>query len=232
MILASDVVADLEFLLDDENSERYDFDNNFKPAINAAARYIMSAFDKAFERGILSPTVFGELLFGEKITPSSITGLDASKVVVTVASIWRLVGVDPAPIFETNDYVGPTKSLAKYRTFDMAANPEEDPFEAGSAQSTDLAQYSFTSINIVDPSGTPARNLIVRPELAGDCAVVYLSNPTKVTLTTSNIEFPYILYQPLLMKAYSYLMIQAGKEALSNIQIADKDVQELVALFR
>ena len=228
MILASAIVADLEFLVDDENSDRYDFDKDYKPAINAAARYIMSAFDQAFERGILSPTVFGELLFGEKITPTTVIGLDASKVIVTPASIWRLVGVDPFPIFATNDYVGPSKGLAKYLTFDKASNPEEDPFEAGSPQSTDVAQYSFTSIH-TDASDS---NLIVRPELDGDCAVVYLKIPTVVTITSSEIEFPYALYQPLLMKAYQYLMIQAGSEAQLQLQISDKDVKELVALLR
>jgi len=331
MILTSDLQADLQFLVDDENSDRYNFANDYMPAINLAVRYIMSAFDKAFERGSLSPTVFGELLFGEKITPTSITGLDASKLVVTVTTMWRLVGIDPAPIFETNDYIGPTRSLATYLPFDMAGNVEEDPFEAGAAQPTDIAQYSFTNINIVNPSGegdvkqidavivtgssgtatigaaggltktltwnasltqtcadfvtanaaaylavdivltsstdmliftseiagdefvhptitpatgdldgtvaniqsssTSARNLIVRPALVGDCAIVYLMNPTKVIASTTNIEFPNVLYQPLLMKAYQYMLFQAGKQPMQNIQASDKDVQELVALF-
>ncbi len=231
MILASDLQADLDFLVDDENSDRYDFDNDHKPAINAAVRYIMSAFDKAFERGTLSPTVFGELLFGEKITPTAITGLDASKLVVTVTTMWRLVGIDPAPIFETADYIGPAKSFATYLPFNMAGNPEEDPFEAGSTQPADLAQYSYTSMNIVDPSGTPVRHFILRPGVTEDCAVVYLRQPTKVVATGTSFEFPYALYQPVLMKAYQYMMIQAGKQPFQNMQVTDKDVQELVSLF-
>ena len=227
MILASAIVADLEFLVDDENSERYGFDKDYKPAINGAVRYIMSAFDQAFERGILSPTIFGELLFGEKISPSAIVGLDASKVIVTFASIWRLVGVDPFPIFATDDYVGPSKGLAKYLTFDKAGNPEEDPFEAGSPQSTDVAQYSFTSLH-TDASNTI---LVVRPELDGDCGVVYLKIPTIVTLTSSEIEFPYVLYQPLLMKAYQLLLIQVGSAAATGLQVSDKEVKELTSLF-
>ena len=232
MILASDLVTDLEFLIDDENSDRYSFANDYQPAINSAVRYIMSAFDKAFERGSLSPTVFGELLFGEKITPAAISGLDASKLIVTVTSMWRLVGIDPAPIFETADYIGPTRSIATQLSFDMAGNAEEDPFEAGATQPTDLAQYSYTSMNIVDPGGTPIRHLILRPAAAGDVAVVYLRVPTKVIATDTQFEFPYALYQPVLMKAYQYMLFQGGKQPLQNMQVSDKEVQELVALFR
>lgn len=232
MILASDLVTDLQFLIDDENSDRYDFDNDYKPAINLAVRYIMSAFDQAFERGSLSPTVFGELLFGEKITPTAITGLEACKLVVTVTTMWRVVGVDPAPIFETADYIGPAKSIATYLPFNMAGNVEEDPFEAGAIQSTDLTRYSFTSMNIIDPTGTPIRHLILRPGVTTDCAVVYLKTPTKVIATGTSFEFPYVLYQPVLMKAYQYMLFQAGKQPLQNMQVSDKEVQELVALFR
>lgn len=231
MILASDLVADLKFLIDDENSDRYDFDNDYKPAINAAVRYIMSAFDKSFERGSLSPTVFGELLFGEKITPTAITGLDASKLIVTVTSMWRLVGVDPSPIFETANYIGPSKSIATHLAFDMAGNAEEDPFEDGATQPTDLSQYSYTSMNVIDPTGTPARHLILRPAALGDVAVVYLRTPTKVIATSTEFEFPYVLYQPVLMKAYQYMLFQGGKQPLQNMQVSDKDVQELASLF-
>ena len=230
MILASDVVADLEFLVDDENSERYSFDKDYMPAINAAARYIMSAFDQAFERGILSPTIFGELLFGTMILPTAVSGLDASRLAVTLANMWRLVGVDPTPILDgvPNDYIAPSKSLAKYTPFDEAGNPDEDPFAAGATQPADTLRYSYTTIN-TDSVGA---SIILRPAIATPCAIVYLKPPTKVTLTSSNVEFPYVLYQPLLMKAYQYLMIQAGSEAQMSLQISDKDVKELVALFR
>ena len=232
MILASDLQTDLEFLVDDENSARYDFANDYQPAINAAVRYIMSAFDKAFDEGTLSPTVFAELLFGDIITPTSITGISASKLVVTVSGIWRLVGVDPVPIVESTDYIAPAKGMAKFMPFDQWGNVEEDPFEAGSTQPADLTQYSYTQINIVDPGGTPARHIIVRPAIPGNGAVVYLRTPTKVIATDTEFEFPYVLYQPVLMKAYQYLMIQGGPEAQAAWQISDKDVKELVALFR
>lgn len=232
MILASDLQTDLEFLVDDENSARYSFVKDYQPAINAAVRYIMSAFDKAFDRGVLSPTVFAELLFGEKVTPTNITGISASKLVATVSGIWRLVGVDPVPITETADYIGPSRSMAKYIPFDQWGNVEEDPFEAGSTQPADLAQYSYTHINIVDPGGTPVRHIIVRPQLPGDGVIVYLKTPTKVVATGTLFEFPYVLYQPVLMKAYQYMMIQGGGEAQAAWQISDKDVQELISLFR
>ena len=90
----------------------------------------------------------------------------------------------------------------------------------------------YTSINIVDPGGTPARHIIVRPALAGDGAVIYLRTPTKVIATDTSFEFPYVLYQPVLMKAYQYMMVQAGSQPLQNMQLSDKEAQDLIALFR
>ncbi len=234
MLLASDLIADIEFLVDDENSERYDFASDYQPALNMAVRYIMSAFDKAFDRGVLSPSVFTELLFGEKVTPVAITDEDAVRAVVpTVASMWRLVAVDPAPKMDSDDYIMPTTRLAKFVSFDNSGGPTEDPFAVGYTDAaTDVANFSYSQFNIIDPSGTPVRYVVIRPAPTGDIAFIYLMVPTKIIATNTTIEFPYILHQPLVMKAYQYMMIQAGREAITALQISDKDVQELIGLFK
>lgn len=238
MILASDLVADLQFLVDDENSQRYNFENDYKPSINLAVRYIMSAFDKAFERGSLSPTIFNELLYGLIFSPTAMPGVEAVKVSLTnplinSETLWRLVGVDPAPVVSGSDYVMAGARLAKFIPFIDSGGANEDPFEPGYAgQAADLNAFSFTNINTIDPEGTPVQYLVVRPAPAGDVGVIHLRTPTKVTLTTTEVEFPYVLYQPVLLKAYQYMLFQAGKQPMQNIQASDKDVQELVTLFQ
>jgi hypothetical protein len=232
MLLASDLVADLEALLDDENSERYSFDNDYKPALNGAVRYIMSAFDRAFDQGVLSPFIFNELLFGQKLTATPVTNEDASKFTVPDTVVWRTVGVDPAPVMDTDDYVMPGARLAKFVTIDNWGQAVDDPFAAGRGDvSDDLKLFAYTQFNYLDPGGTPTKQLVVRPKPVGDVALIYLRVPTKITLTSTTVEFPYVLYQALLMKAYQYVMVQAGREGAAALQISDKDVQELVALF-
>jgi hypothetical protein len=34
------------------------------------------------------------------------------------------------------------------------------------------------------------------------------------------------------MKAYQYLMIQGGQEVISNLQVSEKNIQELIGLFK
>jgi len=237
MILTSDLQADLDFLVDDENSDRYNFTNDHMPAINAAVRYIMSAFDKAFERGVLAPTVFNELLFGVICAPTQIDGEDAVRVPITSAliageTLWRLVGVDPVPVVSTTDYIMAGARMAKFIPFIDSGGATEDPFEPGYAEvADDINAYSYTQINTITPTGSPAQYLVVRPKPPGSVGIIHLRTPTKVIATDTEFEFPYVLYQPVLMKAYQYMMIQAGKQSLQNIQITDKDVQELVSLF-
>jgi len=238
MLLAADLQADLKFLVDDENSDRYDFDNDYKPAINAAVRYIMSAFDKAFDRGSLSPFIFSELLYGKIYTPTAISEEDASKVVITTlisgGTVWRIVGIDPAPVVDGTDYIMPGCRLAKWLSFDEWGGPTEDPFEAGyTGQADDVAQYSYTNFNTITPE-TAVQHLIIRPKPDGDIAIIHLRIPSLIVdeETANFTELPYVLHQPVLMKAYQYMMIQAGKEAVTALQVSDKDVQELIGLFK
>ena len=237
MILASDLQADLQFLIDDENSDRYDFDNDYKPAINLAVRYIMSAFDKAFERGSLSPTIFNELLTGLIFSTGTVLGEDAVKIgltssLIVTEKLWRIVGVDPTPIVSGSEYVMAGARLAKFIPLIDSGGANEDPFEPGySGVSDDLNAYSFTHINTIDPDGGAAQYLVVRPAPPGDVGVIHLRTPSKVTAVDSTVEFPYALYQPVLMKAYQYMLFQAGKQPMQNIQVSDKEVKELVSIF-
>lgn len=238
MILASDLQADLQFLVDDENSDRYDFDNDYKPAINAAVRYTMSAFDKAFERGSLSPIIFSELLYGLIFSPTAMPGVEAVKISLTNPlyvgeRLWRLVGVDPAPVVSLSNYVMAGARLAKFIPIIDSGGANEDPFEPGYAGvAADLNAYSYTHVNTIDPEGTPVQYLVVRPKPPGDVAVIHLRTPAKVIATDTEVEFPYVLYQPVLMKAYQYMLFQAGKQPMQNMQVSDKEVQELASLFR
>jgi hypothetical protein len=100
--LASALQTDLEFLVDDENSQRYNFVSDYGPAINSGIRFVISAFDTAFERNLLSPTVLSELL---KITTfpfiyylAEDTGVVQIDLVTKIDNIWRIVGLDPEPI--------------------------------------------------------------------------------------------------------------------------------------
>jgi len=237
MLLASDLIADIEFLVDDENSERYDFASDYKPALNMAVRYIMSAFNKAFDRGVLAPTIFNELFTGTIFTPTAITSKDAVKIditsgLITTEKLWRLVGVDPAPVVSGTDYVMAGIRLAKFVPFINSGGVNEDPFAAGYAsQAEDLESFTYTHINTITPDATPAQYLIVRPAPAGDVGIIHLRTPTEIIATSTEVEFPPVLHQPVVMKAYQYLMIQAGREAVAGIQVSDKDVKELIALF-
>lgn len=235
-ILASAIQSDLEFLLDDQNSERYDFDNDYKPAINAAVRYIVSAFDQAFERGLLSPTVFGELLVVENRTlVIDVSAPNTSLIVVTssLATIWRLVGIDPTPLKAAGNsaYLSSSGKWATYVPMDEWGESQVDPFAAGSSQGADMQQYRYTKIMTIADESPEVIRIMIEPRPPAGVALIYLRTPTVISVVGDSVEIPYVLYQPLLMTAYRYLMVQAGKEADFSVGISDKEVKELVSLF-
>jgi hypothetical protein len=164
-------------------------------------------------------------------------GVEAVKVSLTNPlingeTLWRLVAVDPTPVVSGTDYVMAGARLAKFIPFIDSGGANEDPFEPGYAGvASDINAYSFTNINTIDPDGTPVQYLVVRPAPEGDVGVIHLRTPTKVIATSTEFEFPYVLYQPVLMKAYQYMLFQGGKQPLQNIQVSDKEVQELASLF-
>lgn len=198
----------------------------------------MSAFDQAFERGSLSPTIFNELLYGLIFAPTTLPDVDAVKIgltsgLITTEKLWRLVGVDPLPIVSGTDYVMAGARLAKFIPFIDSGGANEDPFAPGySDVADDINAFSYTHINTIDADGTPAQYLVVRPKPVGDVGVIHLRTPTEVIATSTEVEFPPVLYQPVLMKAYQYMLFQAGKQPMQNIQASDKEVQELVTLFQ
>jgi hypothetical protein len=237
--LASALQTDLEFLVDDENSQRYNFVSDYGPAINSGIRFVISAFDTAFERNLLSPTVLSELL---KITTfpfiyylAEDTGVVQIDLVTQIDNIWRIVGLDPEPIVGPDPfpYISSKGSWAKYVPIHDFGNVFEDPFSGGHANTPiDLKKYIYTTVHTNTQTSPISINLILKPKPPGRVAIAFLEKPEIVDSEANKILLPMSVYQIILMKAYQYLMIQGGQEVISNLQVSEKNIQELIGLFK
>ena len=62
MIPVQNLVDFMKFELDAEGSDRYLFDQDFKPAINSAMNWLVSVFNRAFENDKLSSENLRDLI--------------------------------------------------------------------------------------------------------------------------------------------------------------------------
>jgi len=235
MSFTAQVVVDtLEFMLDDKNSERYDFDNDYIYAINAALLFTVAAFDMAFERGLVSPFILTELLNLKIYTSVAKTGLSQVDITTDVDDIWRIAGVDIKPEVEGSSpelYSYSTKNWARRVPWDVWNASVDNPFAAGYAGlPTDLSQHAYTTpITLEDAK----QYLLIRPALTSPkVAVMYLKRFADVSLVTSVIPLAPTVQQFVADKAYQYMTVQMGKEAQYNYQVSENDIQQLLLMLK
>jgi len=235
--LASSIQSDLEFMVDDENSSRYNFAADYVHAINAGIKHVVAILDSAFEQKLLSPTILGELMSYRSY--SYVTKSDVAHITVTtdVATyIWRIIGIDPEPVLEETtpfEYMTSIGAWATFIPFNEWGNSFEDPFSPGaSGIAADLKRFAYTQVYIEEET-TYVLQLLLKPKpTATKVGILMLLNPVVVTATGDIIKLPLSVHQIVTNKAYEYLMRQAGPEAQALIQVSDKEVKELVSLFK
>lgn len=236
MSFTAQVVVDtLEFMLDDKNSERYDFDSDYIYAINAALLFTVAAFDMAFERGLVSPFILTELLNLKIYTSTAKVGLSQIDITTDVDDIWRIAGVDIKPSTEGTSpelYSYSTKNWARRVPWDVWNASVDNPFAAGYAGlPADLEQHAYTTPVTKEDA---LQYLFIRPalETGAKVAVMYLKRFTDVSLVTSTIPLAPTVQQFVADKAYQYMTVQMGKEAQYNYQVSENDIQQLLLMLK
>jgi len=234
--LASVIESDLEFMVDDANSSRYSFADDFVHAINASIQHVVALLEAAFVDDLLSPTILSELITFAPLSFTSEEGTARITITATYDNIWRIVGVDPEPIMDSGDfykYQASTTPWAKFVPYNEWGSMVEDPFAAGYPNTpSDLVRHVYTRVYKDGQAGNILLLLKPVPVNAAERAmVVFLANPGIVAAAANAILLPLSLQKLISNKAYTYLMRQAGPEAAQNIQISEKEVQELVSIF-
>ncbi len=250
-ILVQEIVDRSLSALDAEGSDRYLFDQDFKPAIKYAQEWLTAAFNSGFSANKLS----GESL-RELVKISIWQANDFSRVAFNPSVVghgfWTILAIYPnpvvfpfmAPVPNANKALSVFKPNLSYRSGKASTNRltleewnenAENVFMPGNVSLVgpladyaylDFGNYSSTSYNNPGIYETE-----IRPSVANKfVAIAYLKRPSDVVLITDSLQFPDSLTSIIVSKTLEFISYKQG-DGTNLYGVTEKDVQMLANLL-
>ena len=238
----------MQAVLDAENSDRYTFDQDFRPAINSSVEWLQAVFNKAFAEKKLTEENLRDLIKRVVYQTSSFSRINFDETALGF-KIWSLMSVNPEPtVHPAPAVVTPTSSPeqsiyrsdlsyirskygAKRLTLEEWEENSENVFEAGNNRLTNsFKSYAFLGWVSYDSSsynaGGPETE--IRPEVVNDfVGVTFLKYPTPISLITDFIEFPDTLLDLIYTKALNFISFKQGDQT-NLYSVTNQDIFLLV----
>lgn len=251
MIPVQDVVDKALSRLDAEGSDRYLFDQDFKPAINQTIDWLTAVFNKAFETTKLSAENLRDL---NKVRVWQANGF--SRIYMDPATlghdVWSIIGVFPKPTVEpvtappalannTESVLSPTLSYitskfsAKNLPLEKWNENADNIFEAGNETVTNqyltYAYLSALDYTSVGGNYDQVNQLEIRPGVPAEyVAIAYVKRPTQITVIGDNLEYPVSLTDMVVDKTLNFISEKQG-DGTNLYSVTERDVTRLVQIM-
>ena len=253
MIIASELITGLVAALDAEGSQRYSFDRDYKPAINYAIDYYVSAFNFAFGMKKLSEENLRELTRTRVWQTSKYSRIHFDPADIG-EEVWSLLVVAPEPTLDPQiaplDNPSPEESMfiptedttfvrseysAGRQTFEEWNQSFNNVFMPGNVTLNNkfktYAYKNFTHFNPGELANEIISEIEVRPYLDNQLVgVTYIVYPPKITATDSTVFFPKTMMNLMTSKALQFISWKQGDQT-NLFSVSQKDVQDLVNLM-
>jgi hypothetical protein len=255
MIAVSNIISRIASILDAEDSDRFRFDQDYKPAINQSIGWTVAVLNKAMSDNKLTEESLSELTKVSVFQTNRFSRF-AMRPGDIGHSVWTVLSVIPAPelypdspaltpqtavedSFFRGDlsHVKGTLGSAKRLTREEWDKNEKNPFLAGNTTlglGGGLNQYGYLVRTDYQSTGydTNGPEVEVRPSLSeGYVSVVYLRYPTQVALITDDIEFPESMTELICQKAANFISFKEGDQT-NLYTVTAGDVSTLVKMMR
>jgi len=250
-ILVSTVVNSMRARIDAEGSERYLFDQDFKPAINSAKDVIVTALNQAFAQNKLTPESLRELVKIRVWQASKYSRISYNEQDVGYP-LWTIFGVYPDPVVNKKNtsvgsedkskstylkdvsYIGSNQS-AKRLTLEQWNEDAKNIFVAGNeiikGELSESAYLDFADYNSESYTAPKSAEIQVRPDISNKlCAIAFLKYPKNIENETDFLEFPTSLTE--LFTDTSLEMISVKENGGNLFQISESFVSRLISLIK
>jgi len=107
MIPVQDIVNRVASMLDAEGSDRYLFDQDYRPAINSAKDWVLAVFKKIFSEKAISEESLRELVVIRVFQTSSFSRIALEQPTLG-DEIWSILSVNPKAVTYPNDTILPS----------------------------------------------------------------------------------------------------------------------------
>lgn len=250
MIAVQTVVDRMKSVLDAEGSDRYLFDQDFKPAINSAIDWLVAVFNAAFSDKKLSEEDLRELVKTTIWQANSYSRIRFDETALGY-KIWTILGISPEPTItpatippslpspETSVYRSDLSFIdseysARRLSIEEWNENRKNVFSAGNEViSNSLKSYAYLGHGNYGSSNYNAggEEIQIRPSVAEQfVAVTVLKNPDKITQITDDIEFPSPIIDILYQKALNFIAYKQGDQT-TLFTVTSRDVATLVKLM-
>jgi len=253
MILVQVINNGILSRLDAEDSDRYLFEQDIRPAINAAITDLVTMLNQAFGEGKLAPENLRELTKVKVWQANSYSRVAFNELQVG-HPMWTLLAVYPKPVTnkkavvpsnQTNNAVSKFRSdvtfirslqSAKRLTLEEWNENADNAFMPGNKilQGT-LAEYGYLdaadySSTTYDP-GPDKVEWTIRPDISNQfVALAYLKYPDQVETINDLIEFPKSLTDLIIDLSLNKIAYKQGTQDL--YVITAQNINRLVSLLR
>lgn len=251
-ILVSKIIAQSNSALDAEGSDRYLFDQDFKPAINYAIGWIVSVLNSAMETDKFSGESLRELIkisiwqannFSRVAFNESDTGIKLWTVLAIYPNPVTFPSLNPNPdadkskskFMPTLSYVS-GNSCTNRLTLEQWNDNKKNVFMPGNILlEGELSEFAY--LNFVDYSSTGYNNpgvfeLEIRPSVSNKLVgIAYLKSPSDVMLDTDSIQFPDSLSDIIVEKTLQFISYKQGNNT-TLYTVTERDVNRLVSLLQ
>lgn len=250
MIAVQKVVDRIESILDAEGSDRYTFDQDYRPAINSSIEWLQSVFNRAFADKKLTEENLRDLIRTVVYQTSSFSRVKLDSVSMN-ASVWSILKVNPEPTVYPSTatintlpnaydsqfrsdvtYVRSSYSAKRLSTEQWEEN-RGNIFEAGNnILLNDFKKYAYLGDANYSSSGYGSfPEIEISPEIPNQfVGITFLKYPTPINLSTDSIEFPETLINLVVQKALNYISFKQGDQT-NLYSVTSRDVQTLVQLM-
>lgn len=248
MIPVQTIVDRVTSILDAEGSDRYLFDQDFKPAINLTKDWVVAVFNKAFADKKLSEENLKELIQTKVWTTSTFSRV---RIDPTVVNVWSILGIKPKPVVYpvasiptvgANPDTSTLETGVSYISSDFSARRltieewnenKNNIFEAGNNISTvSFTEYAYLNQGDYSSSSyASVGELEIRPNIPTEfVGITYLRYPADITVIGDDVEFPETLINLIVNKVANYISFKQGDQT-NLFSVSAAEIVTLVKLM-
>lgn len=243
-ITVQSIVNGCNAQLDAEGSEYYTFDQDFKPAINAAQDWLVGVINAALGEKKFSEEIFQDITYARIFQTSTFSRvrIDPSQL---GHDVWSILAVEPncvtSPAFAVQVLPAPQDSIyrsdltqtdspfyaSRLAAEEWATNSGNPFSNSHDLEANEVARY-FGYLNYTNyvSSGytltAPQQEIEIRPHLvSAPVCIRYAKVPSVITLITDSVEFPAFCTDYIVSATLAYVSVKQGDATTLN-QLSDK----------
>ena len=244
MIPVNALIKRMEAALDAEGSDRYLWDQDYKPAINYAVDFLVSVFNAAFGENKFSPENLRDLKYTKVFQANQFSRIDTSQLSSINHSLWTIISVSPKPTVypqttppaQSSPYTSVLRTDITYVSGKYASLVSDEVWSKGETNifvpGNTIQSVSFTDYGYKSHGDTSGRKEIeIRPGIPGEfVGIEYIKTPSYPVTPQANLEFPDSLSNLIVETALKFISFKQG-DRTNLYTVTSQDIATLVKMM-